>query len=340
MRARSNFRRGGVAVAALALLTLPAVSAARAAELRGAPEAPPLPGTGTRAATAAQDTGGTQLVGIFAVTAGSCTDDGTVTGSTFRMIQPGGSADGPFLANSDSSCSDDTYTPLSPGTDGGLSTVGFQPNPDPAFDGSGNALAAAILQPQAFMGVDFAMSTNETDPQSGTAVSVPVVTNQDGTLGGDLRAISVGYNRQHFSQGSPKPDGTRPGATSGPTGTYDEATRAFTLEWTSTIVGGAFNGFTGKWHFEGTFQPSSAPAPAPQPSSPPSSGSPAPAGPSPMRTGAAGGGLASTGGGGPTALALVLLGLAGGGVALRRRATRVVELASVAATAGGPARRP
>jgi hypothetical protein len=30
----------------------------------------------------------------------------------------------------------------------------------------------------------------------------------------------------------------------------------YTLEWKSLIVGGPFNGFTGRWHLEGTFVPS------------------------------------------------------------------------------------
>ena len=42
------------------------------------------------------------------------------------------------------------------------------------------------------------------------------------------------------------------------TGTLDAKTGAFTLTWTSLIVGGPFNGFTGLWHLEGIFQPSAA----------------------------------------------------------------------------------
>jgi hypothetical protein len=44
-----------------------------------------------------------------------------------------------------------------------------------------------------------------------------------------------------------------PGITAAPTGTIDPATGAFVLEWSSQIVGGAFNDFTGVWHMEGTF---------------------------------------------------------------------------------------
>ena len=36
------------------------------------------------------------------------------------------------------------------------------------------------------------------------------------------------------------------------------ATNAFTIEWTSLIVGGPFNGFTGQWHLSGQFVAASA----------------------------------------------------------------------------------
>jgi hypothetical protein len=41
----------------------------------------------------------------------------------------------------------------------------------------------------------------------------------------------------------------------GPAGTYDRSIHAYSLEWTSHIDGGPFNGFTGMWHLEGTFEP-------------------------------------------------------------------------------------
>ena len=36
------------------------------------------------------------------------------------------------------------------------------------------------------------------------------------------------------------------------TGTYNADTKAYTLDWTSQIVGGPFNNFSGHWHLEGT----------------------------------------------------------------------------------------
>src|SRR6185295_8639986 len=69
------------------------------------------------------------LVGTFRLTAGSCG-----TGSYFRMAQPtGNTKSGPWVDNADSSCADGTYTPLAPGTDGGLVTGSDQPAPTPGF---------------------------------------------------------------------------------------------------------------------------------------------------------------------------------------------------------------
>jgi hypothetical protein len=195
-----------------------------------------------------------QLVGTFAIDAAVCTDAAAVTGSYFRMVQGGGTvADGPFVANADSSCADQSYSPLAPGTEG-LVTGSFQPQPENPFDEGGNGLADAIAAPVKFFGVNFALSSNETDPASGATVTAPsIVLNADGTLSGDLSALSVAWNGQQFNQGSPKPDGSRPGLTTDLTGTYDAATGRFVIEWVSQIVGGPFDGFSGIWHLEGVF---------------------------------------------------------------------------------------
>src|SRR5438874_748056 len=76
---------------------------------------------------------GAPLVGTFRLKPGTCTSSGA-SGTYFRMILANGSPTGPYLSNSDSSCSDQSYTPLQPGTDGGLRTGAYQPVPDPAFD--------------------------------------------------------------------------------------------------------------------------------------------------------------------------------------------------------------
>ncbi len=198
----------------------------------------------------------TNLKGTFGVTAASCAAGAPTAGSYFRMVQPKGTtAAGPFVPNADSACGDKTYTALQPGTAGGLVTGKYQPQPDPPFDAAGNGLAGAILAPTKFFGVNFAVSTNKIDPQSSDTTKVPsVLATSKGKLSGDVDAMGVAYGNQQFNQGAPKPDGSKPGATAGPTGTYNAKTGKYTLEWSSAIVGGPFDGFTGTWHFEGTFK--------------------------------------------------------------------------------------
>ena len=189
------------------------------------------------------------LVGTFEITAGECADAGVTAGSFFRMVQPGGTVeDGPFIDNGDSVCGDTTFTVLSPGTDGGLTTGTFQPAPDPAFDDAGNATSGTIIAPVPFFGLAFSAASDEVD-----GVSAPQITATDGVLSGDLSALAAYYGNEVFNQGAPKPGGENPGLTAGPTGTIDPGTGAFVLDWTSQIVGGAFDEFSGVWHLEGTF---------------------------------------------------------------------------------------
>jgi hypothetical protein len=172
------------------------------------------------------------------------------------MLQPNGKVNvGPYLANASSTATNKTFTLFKPGSEGGLSTAHYQPAPATAFDAKGNALAKRIILPLAFFGTNFSVTTQAKDPQTGNAVALPVITNSAGKLTGDLRSFGAWWNKGKFNQGSPKPDGTKPGLTAGASGTYNPTTRAFTLNWTSQIVGGPFNGFTGQWHLQGTFVP-------------------------------------------------------------------------------------
>ena len=209
------------------------------------------------ASSSAHDTSaaGTQLVGTFRLVAGHC-GSGTPTGTYFRMIQPGGTvAKGKYFSNPDSTCKDKSFTVERAGTDGGLVTGEFQPNPAKAFDARGNALADRIVAPNSFTAIEFAISTNGTDPQTGKKVTAPRIVAQGGRLSGQISAWSAAWNNLYFNQGSPKPDGSRPGLTTPLRGSYDATTHAFVLTWTSQIVGGPFNGFSGYWHLEGTFEP-------------------------------------------------------------------------------------
>jgi hypothetical protein len=214
-----------------------------------------LAGSSVAGATPASAPKPKALVGTFRLTPGQSGASG-VTGSYFRMILPGGTvAQGPFFPNPDSAATDKTYTLAQPGTDGGLVTGKYQPSPNPAFNGQGSSLAGRIIQPSPFTLINFGVSTNKTDPQTTTDVPKPKITVKGGKLSGDLKAVDASWNFEDFNQGSPKPDGSKPGLTKAVSGTYDSKPRKFVLEWASQIIGGPFNDFTGVWHFEGTFEP-------------------------------------------------------------------------------------
>ncbi|HEY0343000.1 MAG TPA: hypothetical protein VGC59_00030 [Solirubrobacteraceae bacterium] len=197
------------------------------------------------------------LVGLFRFTPGAYSR-GVATGSHIRLVLAGGTKEkGPFFPNPSSTAT--TYTLLRPGTDGGLRTGTYQPAPSPPFSGSGDALANRIIAPQRFALIQYSVQTSPKDPQTGADVPAPSISvSPDGKLSGQLQAFAAQWNKQHFNVGSPKPDGSFPGLTTPVTGTYDAATKAYTLDWTSQIVGGAFNNFSAVWHFEGTFEPGCA----------------------------------------------------------------------------------
>jgi hypothetical protein len=180
---------------------------------------------------------------------------GAIGGSWFEMLD----AESPPkpLENGNSPLANKDYTPLSPGTDGGLQTFAAQPAPNPAFSAAGNALADAIMQPQNFFAVDFSVVSQASDPQTGEPDPLPYVVDNNGQLSGEVTAWAVGWNKQWFNQGSPKPNPNEPfpGGTTALSGSYDAATGHYTLEWKSLIVKGPFNGFLGSWHLEGTFVP-------------------------------------------------------------------------------------
>jgi hypothetical protein len=225
---------------------------------------------------------GTELVGLLKITPGAA-KGGTITGTYFRMVQIGGTpAKGPYMINADSPADGGKATLLGPGTSKGLRLGGYQSEPSPAFDPKGNSRADAITKPTKFFGVDFSISTNPVDPQTKTDVAPPTVYVKDGKITADLSAWGVTWNNQVFNQGAPKPVtstgakapgqeqaekvfdwvagkylASAPKATisgKGATGTYDEKTGKFVLDWTSLIVGGPFNQFVGRWHLEGTFE--------------------------------------------------------------------------------------
>jgi hypothetical protein len=199
--------------------------------------------------------GAVPLVGIFKVTGGGCNPaTGVIAGSYFKLIFPGGNVHtGYFFQNTSSRCFDKSFTTISPGTEGGLVTGGFQPGPHSAFTEEGDARANAIIRPVSFAAIALSLSTQATDPQTKKPVPAPVIENNGGKLSGNMEALSAEWRRTYFNQGSPKPGGLRPGLTRPVSGRYNVRTHAFTLNWTSKIVGGPFTGFIGQWHLAGTF---------------------------------------------------------------------------------------
>jgi hypothetical protein len=206
--------------------------------------------------------GANKLNGLFRLDPGAQSISGKITGSNFVMKYYGGA-----LLNGDSPFYDKTFTPLRPGSDGGLSTVKYQPAPTPAFAGenTGDSLASSIVQPQKFFGIDFSITTDSVDRQLGQPTPPAEIYEKDGKLYGQTSAWDAQWNGLSFNQGSPKPDGSyqaNPGTTpafgTGGTvaviGTYDSTTRHFTLRWQSLIVGGPFDTYTGQWNLEGTFE--------------------------------------------------------------------------------------
>ncbi len=201
--------------------------------------------------------GAVPLVGTFKLTRGACDPvSGTVSGSWFQLIFPHGNTNtGFFFENSSSLCFNKAYTMISPGTQGGLATGTFQPGPRRAFDKKGDARASAIIRPVPFGAIDLSLSTQSMDPQTRTSVPAPLIMDRGGKLSGNTEALSASWKRIYINQGSPKPRGARPGLTQPVTGRYNVRTHAFSLSWTSQIVGGPFTGFIGYWHLVGTFVP-------------------------------------------------------------------------------------
>jgi len=65
-----------------------------------------------------------------------------------------------------------------------------------------------------------------------------------GTIQADMSALIVNWNGNEFNQGAPVA-----------VGTFTAGTNTYAMSWSSLIVGGSFNGFTGTWNFVGHATP-------------------------------------------------------------------------------------
>ena len=172
-------------------------------------------------------------------------------------------------------------TMLKPGSAAGITLGTYQNfvlNPDVPhlynWDGKG-ALAGTgysglpttqsnMLMPFSFFGTSTYVGTNPIGYQSGEAHVAPTadISNCVGnacTLSVDLSSWEVMWNGSAFEQG-PRPLNSGPFVFA--VGSYDLATAAYSLSWTSQINGGPFNGVPGYWYLSGTVVPTPLPAAA------------------------------------------------------------------------------
>jgi hypothetical protein len=213
-----------------------------------------LAGCGGHAKAAATSS---RLIGKFALTPGHCTTaQAKPTGSYLVVISAAQNRTAP---NPEGGCADPGYTPLRPGTDGGLITGRFQSAAGVAFDAHRNATASRIIAPVAFGPYRFGFATNSRDEQDAPggvpAFPAPVAIDRGGALSVDLRSLVVTY--------AGKPQSTCKQAyglgcwdlgSKSAAGTYDAATHHFVIDW---FAGESFTpkGDSIEVHLEGTFEP-------------------------------------------------------------------------------------
>ena len=208
-------------------------------------------------APAVTTTAPSPMIGLFRFKPGAYANS-KVSGSYIRLVLAGGTREnGPFFPNPSSRAT--TYTLLNPGTDGGLRTGGYQPAPTPAFNATGDALANRIIAPQRFAFIQYSAQTSPIDPQTGaTCRRRRSACRPTASSAASCRPSRRSGTSRTSTSGRRSRTARSPGLTSPVSGTYNAETKAFTLEWTSQIVGGAFNNFSAAWHFEGTFEPGCA----------------------------------------------------------------------------------
>lgn len=137
------------------------------------------------------------------------------------------------------------------GTDGGLISGAYQPDPPPTVHVGDLTGARSLIDPDVFLFFGFPtfVSTNEIDPVDGiTRYPVPVIFDHgDGTITADLSSWDCQWGVVHFNQGAPKSSAGNPA----PSGTYEAQTGAYSLSWKSFVTEGAFKGSTGEWTLVG-----------------------------------------------------------------------------------------
>jgi hypothetical protein len=196
-----------------------------------------------------------RLSGMFSVTPGACASPSAKPSGSYLVVVS--AAAGKAVRNRQSGCSNRDYTPLRPGTDGGVETGAFQDGPSPLFDARRNSRAGAIIAPTEFDGFRLGFATSEYDEQdspAGQPAFVPPVAVVTGShLTVDLRSLVLSYAgrpsstcRQAFGLGC-----WQLGSRSA-TGSYDPTTHRYSITW---FAGESFTpkGDSIEVHLEGSF---------------------------------------------------------------------------------------
>lgn len=211
-----------------------------------------LAGCGASSAPAVQP-----LSGTLRLNGGVCSSaTGRPTGSYLVVIS---AVTGKIVPNRAGGCANPDYTPLTPGTDGGLILGQFQGEPAPTFDAGRNSLASRIIQPVIFDGLRLGLATSARYEQSGNspdaAFPVPRAQLVKGVLNVDLRSLVFSYGgRGNSTCAETLGRGCYELGSFKAAGIYDPVSRHFVLDWVSS---GAFTakGDSMETHLEGTLVP-------------------------------------------------------------------------------------
>jgi hypothetical protein len=174
------------------------------------------------------------LSGTFELQAGHCSaSHGAPTGSFLVIVDSAGSK---TVANPDGGCANKYYTVLLPGTEKGIESGQFQPNPTPTFDAHNNSLADDVIKPVSFRGYNLGIATNPQDvqdaPSGPAAFSPPRATVRGTKLVIDLRSLNITYGGPANSTcASSSGYGCWNLGSKEASGTYDSATHQFVVQW-------------------------------------------------------------------------------------------------------------
>jgi hypothetical protein len=200
-----------------------------------------------------------KLKGSIQLTAGSTT--APYTGSYVRLYET--ASPSTFYTNPSSPAADQTYTPVSNGTEGLLlnSAEGLS---NPAFDGGGNSLTNTLTTPTPFSTINFSVYLNK--PKKGIGAKGAVIVVGGGKLAtvpvtsADLTGWTVawGGDAKYATPGSTAGLGAG-GNLTGQLVWVNPKDKALggtiTLNWTAAITEPPFNAFTAEWQIVGTYKP-------------------------------------------------------------------------------------